>query len=58
MTFRFDLGKQICVSVENVPMFPNHILDINGFEAIDVNMRIEMLHELSVVIFYVIIFYK
>lgn len=39
-------------------MFPNHTLDVNGFEAIDVNMRIKMLHELSVVIFYIIIFYN
>lgn len=39
-------------------MFPNHTLDVNGFEAKDVNMRIKMLHELSVVIFYIIIFYN
>lgn len=34
---RLALKKQIHVSTENVNMFPIHIVDINGLQAIDVS---------------------
>lgn len=37
LTFGFDLGKQIYVSIGHINMFSVHIVDVNGFKATDVN---------------------